>query len=104
LSPAHPIHTGTMYEARRKSRGMLAKLAVTTRHHPLSRKTTITVIGVDLEVVTDPVSAGGTAIAIAKVSATDFTMPLAVPPPGTGERVGRGARLEVDTEAPAGEM
>jgi len=81
---------------------MPAKLAV---HHPLSRKTTITVIGVDIEVVTDPVSAaGGTAIAIAKVSATDFTIPLAAPPLGTGERVGRGARPEVDTEAPAGEM
>jgi hypothetical protein len=83
---------------------MPAKLAVITRHRPLSRKITITVIGVDLEVVTDPVSAGGTRIAIAKVSATDFTMPLAAPPPGTGERVDRGAHLEVDTEAPVGEM
>ena len=83
---------------------MLAKSAVTTRHHPQSRKITITVIGVDLEVVTDPVSVGGMAIAIAKVIATDFTMPLAALPLGTGERVDRGARPEVDTEAPVGEM
>jgi hypothetical protein len=77
-------------------------LAVTTRHHPLSRKIIITVIGVDLEVVTGPVSAGGSAIVIAKVTANDFMIPRAVPP-GTGERVDRGARPEVDTEeAPVG--
>lgn len=83
---------------------MPAKLAITTRHRPPSRKIIITVIGVDLEVVTGPVAAGGSAIATAKVSATDFTMPHAAPPAGTGERVDRGARPEVDTEAPVGEM
>ncbi len=74
-------------------------LAVTTRHHPLSKKIIITVTGVDLEVVTGPVAAGGSAIAIGKVPATDFTIPRAVPPAGTGEQVGRGAHPEVDTEA-----
>jgi hypothetical protein len=59
--------------------------------------------GVDLEVVTGPVSAGGSAIAIGKVSANDFMIPRAVPRAGTGERVGHGARPEVDTEeAPVG--
>jgi hypothetical protein len=77
--------------------------AVTTRHHPLSRKIIITVIGVDLEVVTGPVSVGGSAIAIGKVTTNDFMIPRAVPPAGTGERVDRGARPEVDTEeAPVG--
>jgi len=81
-------------------------LAVTTRHHPLSRKITIMAIGVDLEVLTGPVAAGGSAIAITigKVTATDFMIPCAVPPAGTGERVDRGARPEVDTEAPVGEI
>ena len=74
--------------------------AVTTRRHPLSRKIIITVKGVDLEVVTGPVSAGGSAIAIVKVTGSDFMIPRAVPP-GTGE-VDRGAHPEVDTEAPAG--
>jgi hypothetical protein len=75
--------------------------AVTTRRHPLSRKIIITVLGVDLEVVTGPVSAGGSAIAIGKVTGNDFMIPRAVPP-GTGE-VDRGARPEVDTEeAPVG--
>jgi hypothetical protein len=69
-----------------------------------SRKITITVIGVDLEVVTDPVAGGGTAIAIATGTATDFTIPLAALPLGTGETVDQGARPEVDTEAPVGEM
>jgi hypothetical protein len=79
-------------------------LAVATRHHPLSRKITITVIEVDSEVVTDPVYVGGMAIAIAKITATGSTMPLAVPPLGSDARVDRGARPEVDTEgAPVGE-
>lgn len=45
-------------------------------------------------------SAGGSAIAIVKVTGSDFMIPRAVPP-GTGE-VDRGAHPEVDTEAPAG--
>ena len=77
--------------------------AVTIRHHPLSRRMIITVIGVDLEVVTGPVSAGGSAIAIGKVIANGFMIPRAVPPAGTGERVDRGVHPEVDTEeAPVG--
>jgi hypothetical protein len=102
LSLAHPIrlHTGTTHETRRISRGIPA---VTTRHHPLSRKIIITAIGVDLEVVTGRVSAVGSAIAIGKVTANDFMIPRAVPPVGTGEQVDRGARPEVDTEeAPVG--
>ena len=42
---------------------------------------------VDLEAVTDPVSVGGMAIAIAKVIATDFTTPLAALPLGEDRRV-----------------
>ena len=97
LSPAHPIHlrTGTTHETRWISRGIPA---VTTRHHPWLRKIIITVIGVDLEVVTGPVAAGGSAIGIGKVTANDFMIPHAVPPAGTDERVDRGARREVDTE------
>jgi hypothetical protein len=81
-------------------------LAVATRHHPLSKKIIITVTGVGLEVVTGPVAAGGLAIGIGigKVTATDFTIPRAVPPVGTGEQVGRKAHPEVDTEAPVGEI
>lgn len=82
---------------------MPAKSAVITRHHPQSRKITITVIGVDLEVVTDPVSVGDMAIAIVKAITTDSTMPLAALPQGTGEKVDRGARPEVDTEVPVEE-
>ena len=78
--------------------------AVTTRHRSLSRKITITVIEVDLEVVTGPVSAAGSAIAIGKVTANDFMILHAVPPAGTGERVDRGVRPEVDMEAPVGEI
>ena len=74
--------------------------AVTTRRHRLSRRIIITVIGVDLEVVTGPVSVGGSAIAIGKVTANDFMIPRAVLPAGT---VDRGVHPEVDMEeAPVG--
>jgi hypothetical protein len=83
---------------------MPAKLAVSSRHHLLSRKTIITAIGVGSEVaVTDPVVAGDLAvIEIAKVTATGFTTTTlgALARRSTFEGVGRGARPGIDTGPP----
>lgn len=81
---------------------MLARLAVTIKYPP-SRRVTITVPEADLEEVTGLVAAGGTVIAIAKTSGTDFMTGLAAPALRKGEGVGRRVRLGVDT-GPAGEM
>ena len=107
MSLAHliRIHTGiTTRETYWISHGRLAKSAATFRRHLLSRKTTITVIGAGLEVVTEAVAAGGLAIEIAKVTVTGFTTALAAPALRTVEGVGRGARPGVDTEAAVGGM
>jgi hypothetical protein len=106
LSLAHLIRTLTgiiTRETCKISHGTLAKLAATFRHHLLSRKTIISAIGLGLEVVTDPVAAGGIVIEIAKVTATAFTTaPLVAPALRKVEGVGRGARHGVDT--PVGGM
>jgi len=108
MSPAHLIrtHTGiTTRETHWISHGRLAtKSAAAFRRHLLSRKTTITVIGAGLEVVTEAVAAGGLAIEIAKVTETGFTTALEAPALHTVEGVGRGARPGVDTEAAVGGM
>ena len=75
---------------------MLARLPVTIQY-PLSRIAIITVPEADLEEVTGLVAAGDSVIAIAKASGTDFMTGLAAPALRTGEEVGRGVRLGVDT-------
>ena len=73
-------------------------LAVTIQYPP-SRRVTITVPEVDLEEVSGLVAADATVIVIAMASGTDFTTGLAAPALRTGEGVGRGVRLGVDTWA-----
>ena len=80
---------------------MLARLAVTTQYPP-SRRVTITVPEADLEGDSGLVAAGGSAIAIAKASGTDFMTDLAAPALRKGEGVGRGVQLGVDTRAAEG--
>jgi hypothetical protein len=104
MSLAHLL-TGTItHETRRISHGRPARSAVTFQHHLLSRKTTITVIGAGLEVVTEAVAAGGLVIEIVKVTAIGFTTTLVAPVRHTVEGVGRGARPGIDTVAGVGEM
>jgi hypothetical protein len=73
-------------------------LAVTIQYPP-SRRVTITAPEADLEEVSGLVAADGTVIVIAKASGTDFMTGLAAPALRTGEGVGRGVRLGVDTRA-----
>lgn len=73
-------------------------LAVTIQYLP-SRGVTITTPEADLEEASGLVAAGGTAIAIAKASGTNFMTGLAAPALRTGEGVDRGVRLGVDTRA-----
>jgi hypothetical protein len=73
-------------------------LVVTIQYLPL-RRVTITAPEADLEEVSGLVPAGGTSIAIAKASGTDFMTGHAAPALRTSEGVGRGVRLGVDTRA-----
>jgi hypothetical protein len=77
---------------------MLARLAVTIQY-PLSRRVINPVQEADLEEVTGLVAADDTVIAITKASGIDFMTGLAAPALRTGEGVGRGVRLGVDTGA-----
>ncbi|KAI0305874.1 hypothetical protein B0F90DRAFT_934963 [Multifurca ochricompacta] len=96
------LHIGMAHKTHWINRGILVKSVVITRLPPL-RRTIITLSEADLEVASGPVAAGGTVIAIAKTTVTGFTTELAALALPMGEGVGRGAHLEVDTEA-AGEM